>query len=164
MDPNVRQRLEDLEALVALLQGGGAGGEALTLMKNRVQQQTLSGVAIAAGLAITLDASLTTVGPLGKVIISANFSGSGGGGAGGVNAFLQVKVGAGAFTTVYSWTGWPTGVDVDDSVVFEFDSGAPPGTVITVHWQTTAGDDALTIGGVVGAGIFGATLLVQEVP
>jgi hypothetical protein len=50
------------------------------------------------------------------------------------------------------------------STVFEFDSGAPAGTVLTVHWQTTAGDDAVTLGGVVGAGIDGAALLVEELP
>lgn len=158
----LHERVERLEQLVTLLQG--EGGLALLIAKNRVQQVALSGAVVAAAGAITPDASLTTVGPLGKVRISANFSGVGGGGAGGINAFLQVKIGAGAFTTVYSWAPFATASHVDNSVTFEFDSAAPAGTVISVHWQTTAGDDAVTLGGVVGAGIDGAALLVEELP
>jgi hypothetical protein len=163
MDPIVRERLEILEELQKL-DAAGAGGT-LAILQNRVQQQALSGVVVAAGTTITPDASITTKGPTGKILINASYSGVGGGGAGGVNAFLQVKVGAGAFTTVYSWAPVATGGVVDGaSTTFEFDSGAPAGTVISVHWQTTAGDDAVTLGGVAGAGIFGATLLLEELP
>jgi hypothetical protein len=161
----LRAELQRVDELLALLQNAAGAGVALrTLLQNRVQQTALSGAVVAAAGAITLDAALTTVGPLGKIRISAHFSGTGGGGAGGVNAILQVKIGAGAFATVYSWAGFPTGVDVDLGTVFEFDSAAAPGTVLTVHWQTTAGDDAVTLGGAVGAGILGAVLLVEELP
>jgi hypothetical protein len=157
------QRLDEL--LMLAQNAAGAGVALLAIERNRVQQQALSGAVVAAAGAITADASITTVGTLGKILISADFSGVGGGGAGGVHAFLQVKIGAGAFVTVYSWAPVATGGVVDGaSTVFEFDSGAAAGTVVSVHWQTTAGDDAVTLGGVAGAGIFGATLLLQELP
>jgi hypothetical protein len=161
MDPLVRTRIEDLEALQKIDTARIGGINAIS--QNRVQQQALSGAVVAAAGAITPDASITTRGALGKILINADFSGVGGGGAGGVHAFLQVKIGAGAFVTVYSWAPVATGGVVDGaSTTFEFDSAAPAGTVISVHWQTTAGDDAVTLGGTAGAGIFGATLLLQE--
>jgi len=158
-------RVERLEKLIKrALASASAALAQLAILGNRVQQVALSGVVVAAGTTITPDASITTKGPTGKILINASYSGVGGGGAGGVNAFLQVKVGAGAFTTVYSWAPVATAGVVDGaSTVFEFDSGAPAGTVISVHWQTTAGDDAVTLGGVAGAGIDGAALLLEEV-
>lgn len=156
-----RERIENFLARIQAMAGAALAN--LAVLANRVQQVALSGAVVAAGAAITPDASITTVGSTGKIKISANFSGVGGGGAGGINAFLQVKVGAGAFTTIYSWAAFATASHVDESGAFVFLSGAPAGTVISVHWQTTAGDDAVTLGGVVGAGIDGAVLLVEEV-
>lgn len=162
VEKHARSRIERLESLIRNVRALAAS--AFALLGNRVQQQSDSGAVVAAAGAITPDASITTRGSLGKLRISANFSGVGGGGAGGIHAFLQVKIGAGAFVTVYSWAPVATGGVVDGaSTVFEFDSAAAPGTVISVHWQTTAGDDAVTLGGVVGAGVIkGATLLVEE--
>lgn len=157
-----RERIENFLARIQAMAGAALAN--LAVLANRVQQVALSGAVVAAAGAITPDASITTVGSTGKIKISANFSGVGGGGAGGINAFLQVKVGAGAFTTVYSWVPVATGGVVDGAGAnFVFLSGAPAGTVISVHWQTTAGNDAVTLGGVVGAGINGAVLLVEEV-
>jgi hypothetical protein len=158
-------RIERVEAIVKKALASSRSALAfIGFLQNRVQQQTASGTVIAAAGAITLDAALTTKGPSGKIKISANYSGVGGGGAGGIHGLLQVKIGAGAFVTVYTWAPVATGGVIDSSVVFEFDSASPAGTVLTVHWRTTAGDDAVTIGGAVGAGQNGATLLVEELP
>lgn len=166
MDPQVRTELERLDELIARVgNAASAGSEALALAKNRVQQQSLSGAVVAAAGAITPDGALTTVGPLGKIRISANVSGQPAVGA-TVRPILQVKIGGGAFTTVYDWQT-VTGVaatGADFSVVFEFDSAAVAGTILTVHWQTTAGDGTYTLGGAAGAGINGATLLIEEIP
>jgi len=162
---NPRSWRERIESLLTRVQAmAGAALASLGVLANRVQQVALSGAVVAAAGAITPDASITTVGPNGRIRISANYSGVGGGGAGGIHAFLQVKVGAGPFTTVYSWVPRATGLTIDGAGVdLVVNTGAAPGTVVSVHWQTTAGDDAVTLGGVVGAGIDGAALIVEEV-
>lgn len=163
--PAGKPRIERLEKLIKRVLASATTALAqLAILANRVQQTALSGAVVAAAGAITPDASITTVGPLGRIRISANYSGVGGGGAGGINAFLQVKIGAGAFVTEYSWAPVATGGVVDGAgTSIVINTGAAPGTVVSVHWQTTAGDDAVTLGGVVGAGVDGAVLLVEEV-
>jgi hypothetical protein len=160
-----RGRIERLEKLIKrALASASAALAQLAILGNRVQMVNAAGAIVAAGAAITPDVAITTVGPTGKIKISANFSGVGGGGAGGVHAFLQVKIGAGPFATVYSWVPVATGGTVDGAgTSLVVNTAAPVGTVVQVHWQTTAGDDALTLGGVVGAGVDGAQLLVEEV-
>lgn len=162
---NPRTWRERIESLLERVRAMAAAALAqLAVLGNRVQQTALSGAVVAAAAAITPNASLVTVGPLGRIRISANFSGVGGGGAGGVHAFLQLQIGAGAFTTVYSWAPVATGGVVDGAGVdLIVNTGAPAGTTLNVHWQTTAGDDAVTLGGVVGAGVFGAQLVIEEV-
>lgn len=162
---NPRTWRERIEALLTRVQAmAGAALANFGVLANRVQQVAASGAVVAAAGAITPDANLTTIGANGRVRITANFSGVGGGGAGGIHAFLQVQIGAGPNATVFSWAPVATGGVVDGAgTSLVINTGAPAGTVVAVHWQTTAGDDAVTLGGVVGAGVDGASLLVEQV-
>jgi hypothetical protein len=158
--------IQRIDELLQLVQNAAGAGVALrTLLQNRVQKTADAGTVVAAAGAITPDAALTTKGTLGKIRISANFSGNMPATT-TVTPVLQVKIGAGAFVTKWAWdqvTG-PAGTtgDINCSAVFEFDTAAVAGTVITVRWQTTAGDGALTLGD--GATGFAAALLVEELP
>jgi hypothetical protein len=168
MSPAELERLERLEHLAAQAQNAsGAIVELESILKNRVQQSAAVGTVVAAGAAITPDASITTKGTLGKIRISATFSGQ-------VpatttcTAHLQVAIGGGAFVEEvgFAQATAPAGAagEVNDGVVFEFDSGAPAGTVLHVHWETTLGDGALTLGAGAAAAPIAAVLLVEELP
>lgn len=163
MENNTAQLEARLQKLESQAQRIAQAGAIEAILRNRVQQTAIVGAVVAAAGAITLDANLTTVGPTGKIRISAAFSGQPAVGA-SCKPILQVKIGGGAFVTVYAWAA-ETGVADDAmtcSAVFEFDSAAAPGTVLAVHWQTTAGDGNLTLGAGAGAGPFAAALLVEE--
>ncbi len=164
--------IERIEALIARLQARIASvteGDTVlqNILQNRVQQVAAEGVVVAAGGPITLDASITTVGPNGKVRVSAHFSGQ-------VpatttcRALIQMAIAAGAFGTQVAFAQFTAVAgapgEVADGMVFEIDTGVPAGTVLHFHWQTSLGDGALTLaGGGVGAPI-AACLLVEELP
>lgn len=137
----------------------------LKVLANRVQQQSAAGIVVAAGGAITPDASLTIVPPPGggnaNVRISANASFTSG--AGTVTPFLQVASNGGAFSNAVAWAQ-TTDQQGDISMTFVEVSLPPSVTSLQVHWQTTAGDAAATLGhSNVGGGV-GATLLLEQVP
>lgn len=134
----------------------------VALLANRVQQPNPAGNVVAAGAAITPDAALTLVADPAsttlKVRISASASFISGGGT--VRPFLQVALNAGPFVTAYSWNTTSDGAGDASAVFIDIPAGAVPGDVVHVHWQTTAGDAAATLGGAAGQG---AILLVEQV-
>jgi hypothetical protein len=167
-----RPAWERLEALVARLTSGVAAalsGNAtlLAILQNRVQQVNPGGVAIPAGGLITNDATILTVGPTGKIRVSAHFTGQIPA-ATVITALVQIAVAAGAFGTFVPFAQFAAVAgapgEITDGTVFEFDAAVPAGTLLHVRWLTSAGDGALTLGGGGVAGPIAAALLVEELP
>ena len=127
-------------------------------LANRVQQTSPSNTAVAAGGAITPDASIT-IKTTGKLKISANASYASA--AGTVTIVLSTAIGVGPFNIQYQFAQTTDQVG-NANAVFELDTGAAPGTVVHVHWQTTAGDAVATLGRTLSGVGLGAALLVEE--
>lgn len=155
--------MDDTLAMLASSSGSEAGA-IIALLSNRVQQPSPAGTVVAAGTAITPDASLTLLADPASTILKVRISASASftSGAGTVRPFLQVALNGGAFATVYSWATTSDTVGDADAVFIEIPAGAVPGDVVHVHWQTTAGDAAATLGNA-AAGGQGAILLVEQV-
>jgi len=131
----------------------------LGILQNRVEQASANGTVIAGGSAITPNASLTIKGK-GRVKVTATASYSLAVGAAGAEAFLTIQLNAGPVLTQWVWTRSNAAKD-QIAGVFEIDLPANPGDILHVHWQTTVGDVAVTLGDPATPG-FGAVLLLEE--
>ncbi len=145
----------------------------LFIEQNRAQQSSTSGTVVAAGGAITLDASIVLVDAIsqpntpaqqGNIRIKA--SASGGFPVGNLTPELFVGVNGGPLVSQWKWAQFvapAAGSQESFSTDFTMHTAGLPGQTIVAHWSTTAGDQALTLGNGVAASTAAALTIEQAV-